>query len=141
MSVISRNGDKDTPNNFKCNAKTHASTDKKNFIPLYAEHLHFILTRTSWLVTKICQHFTNEQSEFRKVFVVMNQNLGKRLLLLLNIFFISYSTMQILRLIKQIILIIAILSPFMMRSVKHPILKCLTVYLTTSNTIIFVTKS
>ena len=73
MSVISRNWDKDTLNNFKCNAKTHASTDKKNFVPVYAEHLRFILTRTSWLVTKIYQHFTIEQSEFRKVFNVMNQ--------------------------------------------------------------------
>ena len=41
--------------------------------------------------------------------------------------------MQILVLILEIILIIAILSSFMMRSVKYPILKSLTVYLTMKN--------
>ena len=45
----------------------HAST------PLYAEHLHFLVTRAGWLVTKIFQHFTFEQSKFKKDFVVLNQ--------------------------------------------------------------------
>ena len=62
-----------TVNNFKCNAKTHASMDEKKFISLYAEHLHFLVTRAGWLVTKIYQHFTFEQSKFKKDFVVMNQ--------------------------------------------------------------------
>ena len=60
MSVISRNEDKDTVNNFKSNAKTHAPMDEKKFIPLYAEHLHILVTRAGWLVTKIYRHFTFE---------------------------------------------------------------------------------
>ena len=47
--------------------------DEKKFIPLYAEHLHFLVARAVWLVTKIYQHFTYEQSKFKKDFVVMNQ--------------------------------------------------------------------
>ena len=32
------------------------------------------MTRAGWLVTKIYQHFTFEQSKFKKDFVVMNQD-------------------------------------------------------------------
>ena len=42
-------------------------------MPLYPEHLHFLITRTGWLVTKIYAHYTFEQSKFNKDFVVMNQ--------------------------------------------------------------------
>ena len=45
MSVISRNEDKVTVNEFKCNKQTHASMDEEKFIPLYAEHLHFFMIR------------------------------------------------------------------------------------------------
>ena len=58
MSVLSRNEDKDIINNFKCNAKTHSTIDEKKFIPLYAEDIHFLMTRSGWLVTNIYQHFT-----------------------------------------------------------------------------------
>ena len=73
MTGISRNRDRDNITNFKCNAKTHVSMDEKKFIPLYAEHLHFLVARAVWLITKIYQHFTYEQSNFKKDFVVMNQ--------------------------------------------------------------------
>ena len=73
MSVLSRNEEKDIINNSKCNAKTHSTMDEKKFIPLYAEHIHFLVTRAGWLVTNICQHFTFEQSKFKNDFVVMNQ--------------------------------------------------------------------
>ena len=36
---------------------------EKNIIPLYAEHLHFLVTGVGWLVTKIYNEF-----------VTMNQN-------------------------------------------------------------------
>ena len=39
MSVLSRNEDKDIINNFKCNAKTHSTMDKKKYILVYAEHI------------------------------------------------------------------------------------------------------
>ena len=40
-----RFNDKGTINSFKTTAKTYATTDKKNAIPLYAEHLYFPLSR------------------------------------------------------------------------------------------------
>ena len=40
---------------------------------MYAEHIHFLVTRTGWLVTKIYAHYTFEQSLFKKEFVTMNQ--------------------------------------------------------------------
>ena len=45
----------------------------KNLIPLYAEHIHILVKRVGWLVTKIYQHFTFEQSKFKQDFVVMTQ--------------------------------------------------------------------
>ena len=57
---------------FKCNEKTK-STMKKGFSPLYAEHFHFLVTKASWLVTKMHTHYTFEQSKFKKDFVEMNQ--------------------------------------------------------------------
>ena len=40
-------------NNYKCTAKTHSTMDKKYLIPLYTEHLKFLLQRCSWTITKI----------------------------------------------------------------------------------------
>ena len=60
-------------NIYKATEKTHSSMDKKIFIPLYAEHLHFLIKRCGWLVTKIYSHFTFEQAMFKKEFVIMNQ--------------------------------------------------------------------
>ena len=58
MSVSSRNKDKDIINNFKCNTKTHSTIGEKKFVLLYAEHIHFLVTRAGWLVTNIYQHYT-----------------------------------------------------------------------------------
>ena len=73
MNIILRNEEKNTLNSFPYNSKTHSTRKRKNFIPLYAEHFHFLLTRVGWLVTYIYAHFTFEQSKFKKDFVVMNQ--------------------------------------------------------------------
>ena len=73
MSVLNRNKDKDLINNFKSSAKTRSTLDEQKFIPLYAEHIHFLIKRAGLLVTKIYQHFTFEKSKFKKNFVVMNQ--------------------------------------------------------------------
>ena len=73
MNIILRNEEKNTLNSFPYNSKTHSTRKRKNFIPLYAEHFHFLLTRVGWLVTYIIAHFTFEQSKFKKDFVVMNQ--------------------------------------------------------------------
>ena len=73
MSVLNRNEDKDIINNFKLNSKTHSTVGDKKLIPLYAEHIHFFVTRAGWLITKIYQHFTFEQSKFKQDFVVINR--------------------------------------------------------------------
>ena len=68
-----RLNDKGTINSFKTTAKTHATIDEKIAIPLYAEHLHFLLSRYGWRVIKIGGHYTFEQKKFKRDFVVMNQ--------------------------------------------------------------------
>ena len=73
MNIVVRNEEKDTLNSFPCNSKTHSTLKEKKFIPMYAEHLHFLVTKAGWLVTYIYAHFTFEQSKFKKDFVVMNQ--------------------------------------------------------------------
>ena len=45
-----RSDDRRSINSFKTTAKTHATMDKKITIPLYDEHLHFLLTRCEWKV-------------------------------------------------------------------------------------------
>ena len=68
-----RLNDKGEINSFKTTTKTHATMDQKITISLYADHLHFLLTRCGWEVTKIRGHYTFEQKKFKKVFVIMNQ--------------------------------------------------------------------
>ena len=46
---------------------------KKYFIPLYAEHIHFLIKRCGWFIRKIYAHYNLEQSKFKKEFVIMNQ--------------------------------------------------------------------
>ena len=73
LGMMSRNKEKDIINTFKHNEKTYSTMKEKKFIPLYAEHIHFLLTRAGLLVTKIDAHCTFEQSPFKKEFVTMNQ--------------------------------------------------------------------
>ena len=47
--------------------------DKKIAIPLYAEHLHLLMTRCDWRVSNVGAHYNFEQSKFKKDFVIMNQ--------------------------------------------------------------------
>ena len=64
MSALSRNDEKEIINNFKCIAKAHSTLyEKKKIIPLYAEHIHFLVKRAGWLVTSIYQYFTFEQAK------------------------------------------------------------------------------
>ena len=73
MSIMVRNEEKEKINSFHFTSKTHSTLTEKKFIPLYAEDLHFLITRTGWLLTHIYEHFTFEQSKFKKDFVLMNQ--------------------------------------------------------------------
>ena len=43
MSIIQRNEEKDQTNSFFYTFKTHSTMEEKKFIPLYAEHLHFLV--------------------------------------------------------------------------------------------------
>ena len=51
MNIVVRNEEKDTVNSFPYNSKTHSTLKEKKFILLYAEDLHFLVTRAGWLVT------------------------------------------------------------------------------------------
>ena len=73
MSVLNRNVERDIINSFKCSSKTHSTLDDKKFIPLYVEHLHFLIKTAGWLVTKIYKHYTFEKAKFKQDFVLMNQ--------------------------------------------------------------------
>ena len=68
-----RLNDKGLINSYKTTAKTHTTLDKKYAIPLYAEHLHFLINKSSWQVTNIRAHYTFEQAKLKKEFVIMNQ--------------------------------------------------------------------
>ena len=70
MSILCRDEEKDS---FKYSSKTHSTLKNKRYIPLYAEHIHFLIKMAGWLVTHFYEHFTFEQSKFKKDFVVMNQ--------------------------------------------------------------------
>ena len=47
----------------------------KHILPVKKKnkHIHFLVKRTGWLVIRIHQHSTFDQSKFKKDFVVMNQ--------------------------------------------------------------------
>ena len=65
--------DNTTSNNYKCTAKTHSTMDKKFLVPLYAEHLKFLLERCCWIVIKIHEELTFRQEILKKDFVVSHQ--------------------------------------------------------------------
>lgn len=73
MSILLRNKEKDKIDPFSYTSKVHSTLEHKKFIPLYAEHLHFLVKRAGQLVTHIYHHYTFEQSKFKKYFVEMNQ--------------------------------------------------------------------
>ena len=52
--------DKGLLNSFKTTAKTDSTIEKKYFVLLYAEHMHFLVKRCNWLVTRIYSHYTFE---------------------------------------------------------------------------------
>ena len=62
-----------TLNKYRCIAKTHSTLGKRFFIPLYAEHIKFLIERCCWKVTKVHRHFTFKQELFKKEFVIGNQ--------------------------------------------------------------------
>ena len=71
LSIMVRNKEKEKINSFPYNSKTHSTLKEKKYVALYAEDLHFLITRA--LVTHFYEHFAFGQSKFKKNFVVMNQ--------------------------------------------------------------------
>ena len=53
ISILIRSDEKDLINSFKYSSKTHSTLQYKKYIPLYAEHLHFLIEKAGWLVTHI----------------------------------------------------------------------------------------
>ena len=60
-------------NTFKFKEETHSTVKQKKFLPLYAEHLYFVIKCVGWTVTKIYANYTFEQPKFNKDMVIMNQ--------------------------------------------------------------------
>ena len=56
-----------------CNAQGTRQNVEKKIIPMYLEHLAFVIKRTGWKVTQIHAHLTFEQKRFKKKFILMNQ--------------------------------------------------------------------
>ena len=52
---------------------------KKYFLPLYAEHLRFLITRCGWTVAKIYLHFTFNKICLKKILslVIMEKKFSK----------------------------------------------------------------
>ena len=65
--------DNETLKNYKCTAKTHSTMNKKILIPLYAEHIKFLMERCRWKVTKVHRHYTFKQEIVKKNSVTGNQ--------------------------------------------------------------------
>ena len=73
LSGFKINEEKYITNKFSYTSKTHSTLEEKKFIPLYAEHLYFLIKRVGWLVTKIYEYYSFEQAKFKREFVIMNQ--------------------------------------------------------------------
>ena len=73
LSIMVRDEGKDKINSFPYNSKTLSTLKEKKYIALYAEDLHFLITRAGWYITHIYEHFTFSKSKVKKDFVIMNQ--------------------------------------------------------------------
>ena len=78
MSILERNEEKVRVNTFLYTSKTRSTLEGKKIIPLYAEHLYFLIKRVGWLVTHIYEHYAFEQPKFKKDLIVMNQKSSQK---------------------------------------------------------------
>ena len=58
---------------YRATARAHATMLQKRFLPMYLEHLAFVIKRAGWKVTKIHAHLTFEHKFFLKKCIEMNQ--------------------------------------------------------------------
>ena len=67
-----KEGDNDNPLAYRATRKAHATVLKKKIIPMYLEHLAFVIKTAGWKVIKIHAHLTFEQKRLKKKFILMN---------------------------------------------------------------------
>ena len=63
MSIVVKKDDKDEINSHRYNSKMHSTLNDKKFVVLYAEDLHFLVSREGWLVTYISAQYTFSSSK------------------------------------------------------------------------------
>ena len=63
MSIVVKKDDKDEINSHPYNSKMHSTLNDKKFVVLYAEDLHFLVSREGWLVTYISAQYTFSSSK------------------------------------------------------------------------------
>ena len=63
MSIVVEKDDKDEIDSRPYNSKTHSTLNDKKFVVLYAEDLHFLVSREGWVVTYISPHYTFSSSK------------------------------------------------------------------------------
>ena len=63
MSIVVEKDDKDEIDSRPYNSKTHSTLNDKKFAVLYAEDLHFLVSREGWLVTYISAQYTFSSSK------------------------------------------------------------------------------
>ena len=61
-------GSNNNPLAYHATAKAYGTTLQKRFLPMYLEHLAFVIKRASWKVTKIHAHLTFEQKRFKNIY-------------------------------------------------------------------------
>ena len=66
-------GTNNNPLAYRSTKKVHTTMLKKKFLPMYLEHLAFVIKRADWKVTKIHAHLTFEQKRLKEKFILMNQ--------------------------------------------------------------------
>ena len=102
-------------NSYKATAKTHSTMSKKNFIPLYAEHLHFFLNRCRWVVIRIYAHAHLNRANSKRSLQSWIRFLDKMHKLMWKNFFINSWIIPSFVMIAETIQITALLLPFLMK--------------------------
>ena len=68
-----RSGKRSNILSFKAPEKTHATLDPTKRFHIFIDHIHFLIERAGWKVTKVHAHYTFEQEPFKKEYILRNQ--------------------------------------------------------------------
>ena len=58
---------------YAATEKTHATLDPKKRFSMFIDHIHFLIKRVGWTVTKIHHYHAFEQEPFKKDYILGNQ--------------------------------------------------------------------